>query len=89
MLVETEGGQVDMMPTLAYMLGIDEDEYAYNVMGRNLFNMYGGSPILSSGEIVGAASNEIHLLEAQEIANIIIKGNYFGNLPEKSIVVSK
>jgi phosphoglycerol transferase MdoB-like AlkP superfamily enzyme len=89
MVLKTEGGQVDMMPTLAYMLGIDEDEYASNVMGRNLFNMDGGSPILSTGEIVGAASNETHLLEALEISNMIIKGNYFGNISKNSIVGSK
>ncbi len=31
------GGQIDIMPTLAYLLGIDKEKYASSVMGQNLF----------------------------------------------------
>lgn len=73
------GGQVDMMPTLAFLLGIDLQEYAGSVMGENLLGSASGTVILPSGEILGDSGSDTmkHLLPAQNIADNIIKGNYF------------
>lgn len=71
------GGQVDIMPTLAYLLGIDEKKYASSVMGRNLFNSASGEVILPNGVVLGEANDTGHLSNAQSIADLIIKGNYF------------
>jgi phosphoglycerol transferase MdoB-like AlkP superfamily enzyme len=35
---DTLGGQIDIMPTLLYSLGIDDDKYKDTSLGRNLFN---------------------------------------------------
>jgi lipoteichoic acid synthase len=78
LVVDKIGGQIDMMPTLVYLLGIDEGEYSTGIMGRNLFGHYAGAAVLSDGRIIGQPDNEEHLRKAQGIADIIIRGNYFG-----------
>src|SRR3712207_4511775 len=36
--INTYGGEVDITPTLAYLLGVEEDKYIYSTMGRNILN---------------------------------------------------
>jgi hypothetical protein len=66
-----------MMPTLAYLLGINREKYAPFVMGRNLFGKYSGSALLSDGEIIEGADGAQHLAEAQRIADMSIRGDHF------------
>lgn len=73
------GGQVDMMPTVAYLLGIDTEKYSSTIMGRNLFGSAPGTVILPTGKILGETGEEDHLTEAQSIADMIIRGNYFNS----------
>jgi phosphoglycerol transferase MdoB-like AlkP superfamily enzyme len=75
--IDKIGGQVDMMPTIAYLLGIEKEEYASSVMGRNLFGESSGSAILPTGEVLSGTDDASYLREAFEIANMIIRGNYF------------
>lgn len=77
-IVKNVGGQVDMMPTLAYLLGIDGAEYSNEVMGRNLFAPTPGAALLSDGSLVGNRDSEDHLAQAHRISDLIIRGNYFG-----------
>lgn len=77
LVIDRIGGQIDIMPTLAYLLGIDKEKYAASVMGQNLFGSAPGATILSNGEILGTANDKDHLREAQKISDIIVKGNYF------------
>jgi hypothetical protein len=65
-----------MMPTLAYLLGIDREKYAPFVMGRNLFGKYSGSALLPDGFILEGADGKEQLFEAQRIADMSIRGNY-------------
>lgn len=76
--LNTIGGQVDMMPTLAYLMGIPQAEYDKTTMGINLFSQYSGAAILPDGKLMGASQDEEHLRATQDIANLIITGNYFG-----------
>jgi len=76
-VIDTVGGQVDMMPTLAYLLGIDKTEYSRLVMGRNLFSDSPGAAILSDGSVVGNKEDGSHLVQALETSDLIIRGDYF------------
>lgn len=76
-VVDKIGGQIDMMPTLLYLLGIDENDYNKSLMGNNLFSSSPGSVLLPSGDIIGKTENEDHLNNANLISDLIIKGNYF------------
>lgn len=73
------GGQVDMMPTLAYLLGIDRAKYENAVLGRNLLGMYSGSGILADGRVLSGVDGAIHLSKAFNISDMYIRGDYYKN----------
>lgn len=75
--VEKNGGQIDMLPTTAFLLGIEEEKYSAAFMGRNLFGKYPGSALLPTGEVLGASDDAGHLAAALAIADRSIRGDYF------------
>lgn len=79
-VIDNIGGQVDMMPTLAYLMGIDRADYTSGVMGRNLLGNNSGEAILPAGNIIGKVEDKEQLTEAEDIANLIIRGNYFNHV---------
>lgn len=50
---DTIGGQVDIMPTLLYLLGVDNDKYINTALGRNLLNTNKSFAVLTNLEVVG------------------------------------
>ncbi len=76
------GGQIDIMPTLEYLMGIDKETHKASVMGSNLFNNDSGSVILPTGEIIGQTDDIQHLQKAHNISDLIITGDYFGIIPK-------
>lgn len=46
-------GQIDVMPTLAYLMGIPEEEYIYAAMGRNLLKTNRSYAIYRDGTVYG------------------------------------
>lgn len=84
-VINKVGGQIDMMPTLAYLLGMNEEQYSDRVMGRNLFNDNGGAALLGNGSIVGRADDENHLLGAPMVSDLILRGDFFKNEQNYSI----
>lgn len=60
--ISKTGGQIDMMPTISYLLGLEKDSYCGIVMGRNLFGNSPGSAILPTGEIICQDEDKEHLL---------------------------
>jgi len=75
--VNTIGGQIDMLPTLLYLLGTDEEVYSDKVMGSNLLREGLGSVILATGEVIGVPHDMDHLATAPYISNLILTGDYF------------
>ena len=81
-IIEASGGQIDIPPTVAYLLGIDEDKYLGTSMGRVLVNTNRDATIIKGNEIKGNVKSDEelqHLLKFYEIGDKIIKGNYFGD----------
>ncbi|SHK20365.1 Phosphoglycerol transferase MdoB [Clostridium cavendishii DSM 21758] len=78
-VVEKAGGQVDFLPTISYMLGIDRKEFENTSMGRVLVNTERNSTILNYGDIKGTPKDEKetkHLKDIFKVADMIIKGDY-------------
>ena len=50
---DTIGGQVDIMPTLLYLLGVDTDKYINTALGRNLLNTNKSFAVLTNLDVVG------------------------------------
>lgn len=80
--MKTTGGQIDLFPTLAYLMGIPEDKYKNTAFGRNLLNTQKDFAILANGEYVGRlASKAEQNKEIQGIAlsDLILRSNYLKN----------
>ena len=56
--VERLGGQVDIMPTLADLLGIPEREIAWSAMGRNLLRTRKAFAVTNWGDFLGGPASE-------------------------------
>ena len=50
---ETIGGQVDIMPTLLYLMGVENDKYLDTALGRNLLNTNRSFAVLTNLDVVG------------------------------------
>ncbi|WP_139906038.1 LTA synthase family protein [Clostridium thermarum] len=75
-VIETYGGQTDIMPTVLYMLGVEDSKYRDHVMGRILVNTNRNSVVIKGNEIKGEVKSEEekeHLLKSYDIGSKIIK----------------
>ncbi|MDK0729887.1 LTA synthase family protein [Clostridium perfringens] len=79
--IETKGGLIDVMPTVSYLLGIN-DGGLRNVIGRNLLNTNRNIVALPGGEVVGEAKSQDelnHVKQSYDISTKIIRSDYFKN----------
>ncbi|MBU5485692.1 LTA synthase family protein [Clostridium sp. MSJ-11] len=77
---KTIGGQIDIMPTVAYLMGVPEEEYINTAMGRNLLKTRKNFTILSNGVYIGDYKTEEekrHAIEALNISDKLIRSGYF------------
>ena len=77
--ISTVGGQVDLMPTLAYLFGFDKEEYQHTVFGRNLLNTEKNFAMLSNGEFRGTLTQveQEEMLKGLEYADIAIRSDFY------------
>ena len=77
---ELLGGQIDLMPTLLYLLGIPSEEYSDSALGRNLLNTNKSFAVITDGTIKGSENltdDEISIYsKALDISDKIIRSNY-------------
>lgn len=77
---EVNGGQIDLLPTVAYLMGIDEDKYLYTAMGRNLLKTTRDYAIVSPEVFYGDTADQAqleHAFQGLEVADLVIRSNYF------------
>lgn len=75
-VIDTFGGQIDIMPTVSYILGLDTKGCE---MGRNLLNTNRNATVIKDGIVVGKPKEEEKkmLEKAYDISDKIIKNNYY------------
>ncbi|AFQ43709.1 phosphoglycerol transferase family protein, alkaline phosphatase superfamily [Desulfosporosinus meridiei DSM 13257] len=76
----TIGGQVDTMPTIAYLLGIEEDRYISTAFGRNLLNTNKSFAVLATRQYMGESENSVEYenrLKGIDISDLVIRKNYY------------
>lgn len=77
----TIGGQIDIMPTILYSLGIDSSEYENTSLGRNLLNTKKSFAITNDNVFHGednlSAEEKELQLEILELSDKMIRSNYF------------
>jgi len=77
---DTFGGQMDIMPTLLYMLGVDSNVYQNTALGRNLLNTNRNISITTNGVVRGDNVSEEdakQLTNILELSDKMIRSNYF------------
>ena len=78
----TIGGQIDIMPTMLYMLGVDKSVYENTALGRNLLNTNRSFAILTNRSIRGenlSDEDKKEISNSLDISDKIIRGNYFND----------
>lgn len=78
--IKIQGGQIDILPTISYLMGIDEKDYEDTAMGRNLLKTQKNYAVLTNRKFMGDADNEKYkdsAIEGLDLADMIIKSNYF------------
>ncbi|AOR24705.1 LTA synthase family protein [Clostridium taeniosporum] len=80
-IINKAGGQTDLMPTICYLLGVNDDLYRNSSMGRILVNTNRNAITIKGNNMVGNVRplDEEHVSKAYEIGEKIIKTNYFNN----------
>ncbi len=79
---EVTGGQIDVMPTLLYLLGVDESA-ADTAMGRVLVRTARDFAVLPNGTVAGrdgSAPFAAAAVEGLAVADLAIRGNYFARI---------
>lgn len=79
--ISTNCGQVDLMPTLCYLFGMNDKDYKNYTMGKNMLNTNMNFTILTNGQVVGNAKSHKALANAQrglDVADKIIRSNFMG-----------
>ena len=76
---KTIGGQVDIMPTLLYAMGVPEEKYSRTALGRNLLNTNKSFSILTNNTLVGEGlSDEEKEMYSNllDLSDKMIRSNY-------------
>lgn len=82
------GGQIDIMPTLLYLLGVDNSVYQNTALGRNLLNTNRSYAVLTDRAIKGDLTDkEKKIIESSlDLSDKMIRANYFkGKVPENNV----
>jgi len=77
--IDVIGGQIDVMPTIAYLFDLDES-YKTTAFGRNLLNTKQNYAILANRDFVGTVANDSEkdfLIRGIDIADLIIRSDYY------------
>lgn len=80
-VIETTGGQIDILPTIAYLMGVDQENYSQTTLGRNLITTERDYVVLADGTFVGENQDmQEHVSKGIDIADLLIQSNYFERL---------
>lgn len=74
------GGQIDIMPTLLYALGIPKEEYDDTALGRNLLNTDKSFAVLTDGSVrhENLTDAEVEIVKSSlDLSDKMIRGNHF------------
>ncbi len=85
--IDVTGGQIDIMPTLLYLLGVDDAVTAGTAMGRNLLRTTRDFAVMADGTVVGRDRDAPFARAAAEglaVADLAIRANYFAALGYKT-----
>lgn len=73
------GGQIDIMPTLLYLLGVDNNAYQNTALGRNLLNTNRSYAVLTDRTVKGELTDKEKEIvgNSLDLSDKMIRANYF------------
>ena len=71
------GGQIDIMPTLLYLLGVDNNVYQNTALGRNLLNTKRSYAVLTDKTIKGELTDKEIVGNVLDLSDKMIRADYF------------
>lgn len=81
--IDTNGGQIDFLPTIAYALDIDKSKYENTSIGRNLLNTKRNYALLNDGTIKGVKTlndkDKDYVKESFQISDNLLRANAIKN----------
>lgn len=81
------GGQIDIMPTLLYLLGVDNKVYEDTALGRNLLNTNRSYAVLTDKTVKGDLTDKEKeiVVNSLDLSDKMIRANYFkGKVPDNN-----
>lgn len=77
--LDVQGGQIDLMPTLAYLMGVDKGKYENVALGKVLVNTNKNYTILNDFSMRGNATamEQKHSKDGISLADKMVQSNYF------------
>lgn len=74
---EVVGGQIDILPSLLYLLGIPKEDYETTLLGRNLFSTSRSFCLQDDGKLYGSLSEEDYEVAQTMyyLSDILIRSN--------------
>ncbi len=74
------GGQIDVMPTLLYLLGVDKEKYENSTLGKNLLNTQKSFAVITNGTLKGGETltdkEKETYKKSLDISDKMIRANY-------------
>lgn len=85
-VIESTGGQIDILPTISYLMGVDSQNFTNTAIGRNLLTTERDFAVLADGTLVGEDANVSVIkdpaMQGIDIADLLIQSNYFERTPK-------
>ncbi|MDP4093220.1 MAG: LTA synthase family protein [Bacillota bacterium] len=81
-VMDTIGGEIDILPTISYLMGVDENSIENTAMGRNLFNTGKNFAVMVDGTYIGDSTDKKqkqHDINGLGVADKIICSDYFSS----------
>lgn len=75
--INIKGGQVDTLPTVAYLFGANLDKESNRTIGRNLLNTNKDFVVLSNREFIGNEELKEEMLKSIDLSDKLIRANYY------------
>lgn len=82
--ISVNGGPIDMVPTLGYLMGAEKSSYS-TAMGRNLLNTKKDFVVLSNFQVKGTVTNEEkeYYKDLLILSDKVVRSNYFSKMLEE------
>jgi len=78
--IDAIGGEIDLLPTISYLMGIDQKDYENTAMGRNLLKTGKSFVVLDTGTCMNenlSKEEQDNAIKGLDIADKMISSNYF------------